>query len=68
VAGVIDPGYKLPEAAGIPELRAEIAAQFDVLFIEQNVRTEWRAAHHAEAERVGAVFRDEIKRIRRIAE
>ena len=58
----------LAETAGVPELVAEIAAQLDVLFIEQHVLAERRAAHHAEAQGVRAVFGDEVERVGRIAE
>src|SRR3984957_10800134 len=58
----------LAEAARVPELVAEVAAQFDVLFIEQNILAERRGAHHAEAQRIRAELRDEVERVGRIAE
>src|SRR6266496_1107608 len=58
----------LAEPTSIPELVAEIAAQFDVLFVEHDVLAEWRAAHGAEADSVRAVSGDEIEWIWRIAQ
>ena len=58
----------LAETAGVPELRAEVAAQFDVLLIEEHVEPERCAAHRAESQRVGAVFPDQFERVRRVAE
>ena len=46
----------LAETAGVPEFVAEIAAQLHVLFVEQHVLAERRAAHGAEAEGVRAVL------------
>jgi len=71
-AGFISPSIAPPcilaETRGVPELRAEVAAEFHVLLVEQNILPERGAAHHAEAQRVGAELRDEIERVRRIAE
>ena len=58
----------LAEAAGVPELVAEVAAQLDVLLVEEHVLAERRAAHGAEAEGVRAVFGDEFERVGGIAE
>src|ERR1017187_10506362 len=58
----------LAETAGVPELVAEIAAQFHVLLVEEHVLAERRAAHGAEAEGVRAVLGDEHERVGRIAE
>jgi hypothetical protein len=58
----------LAEAGGVPELGAEVAAELDVLFVEADVLTQRRTAHDAEAQRIGAVARDELQRIGRIAE
>ena len=58
----------LAEAAGVPELVAEVAAQLDVLLVEQHVLAQRRAAHGAEAQGVGAVLGDEFERVGRIAQ
>ena len=58
----------LAETGSIPKLVAEIASELDVLFVKQNVLTERRGTHCAEAERVGTVARDEVERVGRIAE
>src|ERR1035437_9943488 len=58
----------LAETAGVPELVAEIAAEFHVLLVEEHVLAERRAAHGAEAEGVRAVLGDEFERVGRIAE
>src|SRR2546422_6677887 len=58
----------LPEAAGVPEFVAEVAAQLDVFLVEKHILAERRAAHRAEANGVGAVFRDQFERVGRIAE
>src|SRR5205085_5218698 len=42
----------LAETAGVPELVAEIAAQFDILLIKEHVLAQRRAANRAEADRV----------------
>ena len=58
----------LAETAGVPKFVAEIAAELDVLFVEEHVLPERRAAHRAEAQRVRAVLGDELERVGRVAE
>ena len=58
----------LPETAGVPKLVAEVAAQLDVLFVENDVLSQRRGAHNAQAQGVGAILGDEVERIGRIAQ
>src|ERR1017187_981154 len=58
----------LAEAAGIPKLVAEVAAQLDILLVEQHILAERGAAHRAEAQRIGAVLGDEFERVGRVAQ
>src|ERR1035441_7911141 len=51
----------LAEATGIPKLVAEVAAQLDILLVEQHILAERGAAHRAEAQRIGAVLGDEFE-------
>jgi len=53
----------LAETTGVPELVAEVAAQLDVLFIEEDVLAERSGAHHAEAQRIRAILGDEVERV-----
>ena len=61
-------GVHLAEAAGVPKFRAEITAELDVLFVEEDVLAERRGTHDAEAKGVRAVFSNEVERVGRIAE
>src|ERR1019366_5104007 len=58
----------LAEAAGIPKLVAEVAAQLDILLVEHHILSEPRAAHRAEAQRIGSVPGDEFQRVGRVAQ
>ena len=46
---------QLAEPAGVPELIAEVAAQFHLLFIVKDVLPERGGPHHPKPERVGPV-------------
>src|SRR5208283_5208702 len=61
-------GLELAEAAGVPELVAEIAAQLHLLFIVENVLPQRRGSHHSEAQGVGAILADEVEGVRGIAQ
>ena len=58
----------LAEARGVPELVAEVAAALDAFLVELHVLAERRDLEQAEAQAVGAVLRDELERIGRVAE
>jgi len=58
----------LPEPRGVPEFRGEVAPFFDLFFIEADILTARRDAHQAKAQPVGAVFLDQLQRVRRVAE
>ena len=58
----------LTEPAGIPQLVAEISSLDDLLFVELDVLSLRSDAQESKADAIRAVFRDEVKRIRRIAE
>jgi hypothetical protein len=58
----------LPEAAGVPELVAEVLAALDPVLLEADVLALRRDRDDAEAQAVGAVFVDQVERIRRVAE
>ena len=57
----------LAEARGIPQLRREVAALLDLLFIERNILTAGRDAHEPETQTIRAEFRNEVERVRRVA-
>ena len=57
-----------PKPRGIPKFGAEVAPQFDVLFVEQHVLPERRAPHHSKPQRIRPELRNQIQRIRRIPE
>ena len=56
------------EARCIVELVGEILALLNLLLVELHVRTRRRNAHQAEAQTIGAVLRNQIERIRAVAE
>ncbi len=56
------------EAGGVPEFVAEVAAFFDLFFIEADVLALGGDAHEAEAQAVRAVFDDEVEGIGGVAE
>ena len=58
----------LPQTRDIPELCGKIAAFFDLLFVEPNVLTTWRDAHQTKSQAVGAIFLNQLERIRRVAQ
>src|SRR6266446_7000041 len=58
----------LSQTANIPEFRGEIAALFDLCFLVANVLTASRDAHQTESHAVGAIFINQLERIRRIAQ
>ena len=58
----------LPKATGVPQLVAKVAAELDILFIEEHIQPQRRTAHRAKAQGVGAVLVDELERLGRVAE
>ena len=58
----------LAEAAGVPELVAEVLAALDPLLLEADVLALGRDRDDAEAQAVGAVLVDQVERVGRIAE
>ena len=57
----------LPEPAGIPKFGGEIAAFFDLFLVESNVLPARGDSHQAEPQAVGAIFIDQLERVRRVA-
>ena len=62
------PGVQLAEAAGVPELVAEVAAQLNGLLVKEHVLPQRRRAHHPEPQRVRPVLGDQVQRVRRVAQ
>ena len=58
----------LPEAAGVPQLVAEVAAKLDVFFVEQHVEAKRRAAHRAKAQGIRAILGNQLQRVGRVAQ
>ena len=57
----------LAETRRVPELVGKVPAFLDLLLVEADVLAAGRDPHQAEAQPVGAIFRDQIERIGRIA-
>ena len=57
----------LHEARGVPDLRAEIAADFELLLIDLRIAVERSDKRDRESESVGGVRVDKLQRIERIA-
>src|ERR1019366_10681101 len=58
----------LAKTRRVPKFGREIAALYDLFFIEANVLAARRNAHQAESQTVRAVFVDQLERIRRVAQ
>ena len=64
----VERSLHLSEPAGVPELIAEISSLDDLLFVELDILSLRRDAQESKADAIGAVFGDEVERVRRIAE
>ena len=51
----------------VPKFGREIAAFFDLFFVEANILAARRDPHQAEAQTVRSILVDQLERIRRIA-
>src|SRR5437588_8928660 len=58
----------LPEPRRVPKFGREVAAFFNLFFVEANVLTARRDPHQTEAQTVCAILVDQIERIGRIPE
>src|SRR6266436_7633070 len=58
----------LAEPSHVPKFGGEIAAFFDLFFVEANILAARRDPHQAEAQTVRAIFVDQVERIGRIAQ
>ena len=58
----------LQEARGIPDLRREIAADLELRLVDLRIAVERGDEREREAERVGGVGVDQLKRVERVAE
>ena len=58
----------LTKTRDVPEFRRKVSAFLDLSFVEPNVLSRRRDAHQTKSQAVGAVFVDQLQRIRRIAE
>ena len=56
------------KAAGVPQLVAKIASFDDLLLVEADVLTLRCDAHQPEAQTISTIFRDQVERVRRVAE
>src|SRR3954447_5963160 len=56
----------LAKAAGVPEFVAEIAPQFHMLLVKEDILPERSRPHRSKTEGVRAITRDEIERIGRV--
>src|SRR5437870_1184603 len=58
----------LTETRRIPKLGCEVSPFLDLLFVESDVLSARRNPHQPEPHAIGAIFRDQVERVRRIAE
>src|SRR5271163_2767143 len=59
---------QLPEATGVPEFVRRVSSLFDLFFVEPDILAVRGDPHQTESKTIGSILRDQVQRVRRIAE